>query len=74
MDFTIEWGGKYSLSISGKACLGVTISRDNLFCSLGQAIEIAKLLLDVYGHHGLDSLDIIDDNTGEVHCTVKRGE
>lgn len=72
MDFTVEWGGKYHLCITGVMGFGFTLSK-NVFCTLGSAITLAKIVLESYEHHGLNSLDIIDENTGEVHCTVKRG-
>ena len=73
-EITIEWGGTYDLGITGKMLLGVTIERDLPHCTLGDAIDFAKMLFDVYGHHGLSSLDIVDANTGEIHCHLKRGE
>ena len=73
-EITIKWGGTYDLGITGKMPLDITIERDLPNCTLGDAIDFAKLLLEMYGHHGLESLDIVDENTEEIHCTVKRSE
>ena len=72
-DYTVEWHGTYRVSIEGKMCFGMRVSRI-IEGPLGDIIEIAKLTLEALEHHGLNSLDIVDCNTGEVYCTVKRGE
>lgn len=72
-DYTVEWHGTYRVSIEGKMCFGIRVSR-TIEGTIDDAITVAKLALEALEHHGLNSLDIVDCNTGEVHCTVKRGE
>ena len=68
MTFTIEYHGEEELSISGTV-FGCTISR-TIFGTIADAINIAQGMEAWF--EGLNKVDIVSAETGEVYVTVKR--